>query len=86
MWHSWILQPNEVPMSYIDAMRNDTDDVNPMDQIEELKEQLLKSYQRFERIRKYTSHKAGCVYYTTNGKINSLKMQVCDCGLLDLLQ
>jgi hypothetical protein len=73
-------------MAFIDAMRNDPADVDPQDQIEDLQSKLQDAYQRFERVRKYTSHQAGCVYYPVNRKINSLKVQVCSCGLLDLLK
>lgn len=64
-------------MAFNDAMKNDPADTDPMDQIDELKEQLLESYQRFERLRKYTTHTVKCAF--RNGG------SVCSCGLSELL-
>lgn len=63
-------------MGFNDAIRNDVEAGDPQDQIEELKEQLLKSYQRFERIRKYSGHIAGC---------NAHFLRPCNCGLSQIL-
>lgn len=73
-------------MGFNDAMRNDVEDQDPEDEIEELKGKLQEAYARFERVRKYTMHKATCIYYPVNRKVNSLKANVCDCGLGDILK
>ena len=82
MWDSWISQPNEVQMSFNDALRNDPDDQDPQDVIEGLKVKLQESYQRFERLRPFAKHKEGCA---RTQKID-LGYYDCECGLLKALR